>query len=360
MEPMIPSSHPQNPPSGDAFPLPQPPAVPEVPIAYPTPSSSTFNPPSFQNPLATSHGEHTQQLPNITAPVSLPEPPVSIEPPLPAEPVATPVAPYTPVPAPVRLAPEPRADDFHAAAHIQEAGAAPFSGAVPPTPPPTVLPPPPVRASQHRRLPLIVAAVAVIILALGSGLFILLRGNSEAPASPTPSVAAAIRDRAEKPTQVGLKKAETACYALQVPLNPTVNSQGECKLDLVYGEQKVSSIVVSTYRDFDLVTPTDSQNSAENRFNSDQFLQELIKNTTTGKTVIKQESLTVGNLPAQKIIVGDVANPATQVVYVYIVLPETDQQFEEKKFIAFIVTGAYNDEYSRKNFDEALKLWYWK
>ncbi len=380
MDPVNPKPTPPSEPKpndSDAFPLPVPAAgLTQSPEGHST--EPHFDPPAFHNPLADHQYDYAQQpavapgAGSVSETTSSISDEASITPPTtrlnielpPEEPIV-----YTgPVPAPVRLAPAPRADDHHALAHQQTASQTPFSGQAASQPPvaPAALPtsaPAAHTSGTHKakwRLPVIIGGIGLLIAILAGWQFMAKRSTPQVSTTPQATVVASVRSREAQPLQGGNTKVETPCYVIQVPVNPTVNNNAACKLDLTYGEQKISSIIISTYRDVDLVSPTGSSPADGQAFDQKKFLEELITNTTTGRTVIKRESISVGNLPAEKLIIGEADKPTSQVAYTYIVLPESDQQFNEKKFIAFIVTGAYGDTASQQGYNNVLKWWYWK
>jgi hypothetical protein len=65
-------------------------------------------------------------------------------------------------------------------------------------------------------------------------------------------------------------------------------------------------------------------------------------------------------LEATKVVGKKDASSTVDVAYTFIIMPEGDMIFGEKKFVAFMVTGAYNDDYSRKGYDQFLSTWSWK
>lgn len=369
MDPVNPTPKPSS--ESDAFPLSaiKPAQAPSV-----LPAEAHFDPPAFRNPLADHHYDYAHQptaatlspevdsashqaLSSEEATAAAPVTRLNVE--LPPE---DPVTYSSPTPAPVRLAPAPRADDRHALAHQQAASQTPFSGQAPLESPqaPVLIPQANIGRQTKWKLPVMIGGIGLLVASVMAWQLIGKRSAAQPTTTPQASVAASVRSRDAQALQGGNTKVETPCYVIQVPINPTVNNNAECKLDLAYGEQKISSIIISTYRDIDLVSPTGTSAADDQAFDQKKFLEELITNTTTGRTIIKRESILVGNLPAEKVIVGEANKSTSQVAYTYIVLPESDQQFNEKKFIAFIVTGAYGDTASQQGYDNALKWWYWK
>jgi hypothetical protein len=134
----------------------------------------------------------------------------------------------------------------------------------------------------------------------------------------------------------------------------------------VYGEQKISSIFVSPQREFDIVAAEDTPNSTQSspstavRFDSQKYLDSLIAKAVSSDLIVTRETIKVAGLDATKVVGRSASSATPAVAYVFIVLPETDQKFAEKTFIAFIITGAYNDDFSRKGFDQAISTWSWK
>lgn len=377
----------QPPPSGNQPPIPQPGATPVPQPSAPAPAS----PPVFHNPLAAGHEAHTEQLPPLPvspqpnaptppAPASQaptysppsPQMPAPNPPPIqPAQPVRTP----TPVshlsdsiikPAPVRLAPEPKADDFHADASAQTAGATPF-GAVH-TPPVATQAPAPVPAPKKKPpVLLIVGVVVAVVLVAGLGAAFLMPKKKAAVTPSTSTTPTSQRLTAEQPLQPFAQKVSTDCYVFQVPTPNAIQTNKDCLFSIAYGEQKTSTITVSPQREFDIVatdTPSNSSSPSPSsqtvRFDTEKYLEALIANSVPKELIATREKITVAGLEATKVVGKKEPNGSPIVAYVFIVLPEGDRQFNEKTFVAFIVTGAYNDDYSRKNFDQALTTWSWK
>lgn len=336
------------------------------------------NPPVFHNPLAQAYGDHTGQLPPPA--VSTPQPPAinpkpfTPPPPPPAGPAPVPPAPAPAQPtvnqlpqsvvkpAPVRLAPEPKADDYHAAAATQSAHATPFGTPVSQVNTSTM--PTPVPAKKSRKGLVVGLIIGLSLMVIGVGAFFLLR-PAKKPTTPSPTssvVASSKRDTQEKSVQPFSQKVMTECYVTQVLVPVDTQLNKDCTLDVRYGEQKVSSITVSPQRDFNLVADQSSGQASDGttRFDTEKYLDALIANAISKDLIVTREKLTVGGLEATKVVGKQQASSASIVAYVFIVLPEGDRKFNEKTFVAFIITGAYNDDYSRKGFDQALSTWSWK
>lgn len=357
------------------------------------------NPPVFKNPLAQGYDAHSGQLPvmsssaatqptplaapapvitprpyqppvlpttttDVSLPVTPPVPPQDSAAPLspPAQPVVSQLADSPIQPAPVRLAPEPKADDYHAAVATQTAHATPFGSPVSHVDPAATPTPVPAKKSSQKYIVAGVIAVAVAVISAGAVIF--WRSNSKKP-TPTTSpstVAASQRDTQEKPVQPFAQKLSTDCYVLQAPVPVTTTTNKDCLLDVRYGEQKISSITVSPQREFDIVANDQSGQASDGttRFDTAKYLDALIANAISKDLIVTREKTTVGGLEATKVVGKQSSTGGSIVAYVFIVLPEGDRKFGEKTFVAFIVTGAYNDEYSRKGFDQALTTWSWK
>lgn len=273
-------------------------------------------------------------------------------------------------PAPVRLAPVPRADDAHADGAMASSQAVPFGGAMPASSTGAAMVPssPQTPAKKGSKLKLVLIALAVLLV-LGGGtataLFLTMKPQSQPSPSATQALSP-VRDTTEKPLQPFAEKVSTDCYVLQVPTPKEIQVNKDCSLSLVYGEQKISSIFVSPQRDFDIVAGEDQSNSTQTspstavRFDSQKYLDSLIAKAVSSDLIVTRETIKVAGLDATKVIGRSASSATPAVAYVFIVLPETDQQFEEKTFIAFIITGAYNDDFSRKSFDQAISTWSWK
>lgn len=339
----------------------------------PTPPAS-FDPPAFHNPLATGYQQHAN-LPPLTPPPPPETPPMQPSPAPTTQPsiaevqAAQPIHPENPItPAPVRLAPEPRANIAHGQDHEAAATGQPYRGV--PTPIPSAglpaLPPlqAPAASKPVRKGRLLLFGALGILLVAVLTYSIYWYGQSKRQGvtpSASPSTKSTTRNTAEPALIAGAARLSTDCYQIQLPSGYDVRSNKDCLLDAVYGPQKTASITISTFKEFDLVL-TDDQNKSQSvgRFDSRKVLDALIKNATDGRSVASRETIKVGGLEAEKIVARGESQTAETAAYVFIVLPETDQQFAEKKFIAFIATGVYNDDYSRKGFDQALSTWTWK
>lgn len=373
---------------------PQPMPAPEPPGSTPL-QPSADDVPVFRNPLAQGYEGGTSQLPPIpptapeaTLPNPMPAPDVTNQPaplaPTPsplAEPQSEPVLPVataqptvselsnSPIkPAPVRLAPVPRSDDMHAGGLQSTSQAMPFGGApenIAPAPAaPSTLP----VANTAKRKPiglivgLAVGLVVVLLAAIGGYAYIASRKDSTPTATPSTS-AGSVRDKTEKPTQPFSEKVATDCYVAQ-SLTPVDTQQNkDCALSITYGEQKISSIFVSALGQFDIATEENAGINPQNSSNSidtQKYLEALIADIIPKDLVTTREDIKVGGLDAVKVVGKKDAASGVDVAYVFIILPEGDRTFGEKNFVAFIVTGAYNDEYSRKGFDQFLSTWSWK
>lgn len=378
---------------------PQPNPYSEPPV-NPPPSQPPAEVPVFHNPLAQSYEDGTAQLPAIPSNPA-PEPPIPpvapapiLEPvlqypdtppiaqpsvPVPQpQPVPPPAPPSPPMvseladspikPAPVRLAPVPRNDDMHADGLQATSQAAPF-GASPENVPLASAAPsgiPAVSKAPRKPIGLIVGiAIGVVILlvaAIGGYAFIASRTNQPAVSS-SPVAAGSVRDKTEKPTQPFSEKISTDCYIAQSLTPVEIQQNKDCALSITYGEQKISSIFVSALGQFDIATDDDEASQAQNdanASNTQNYLDALITDIIPKDLVTTREDIKVGNLDATKVVGKKDEASAVDVAYVFIILPEGDKTFGEKTFVAFIVTGAYNDDYSRKGFDQFLSTWSWK
>ena len=373
---------------------PQPIPAPEPPASTP-PQPSADDVPVFRNPLAQGYEGGTSQLPpippttsEITPPNPVPAPdPASLPTPLAptpsplVEPQSEPISPVataqptvselsnSPIkPAPVRLAPVPRSDDMHAGGLQSTSQAMPFGGGtsenIAPAPATSSALP---AANTAKRKPiglivgLAVGLVVILLAAIGGYAYITSRKDAPPTAAPSTSTGS-VRDKTEKPTQPFSEKVSTDCYVAQ-SLTPVDTQQNkDCALSITYGEQKISSITVSPQRDFNLVADQSSGQASDGttRFDTEKYLDALIANAISKDLIVTREKLTVGGLEATKVVGKQQASSASIVAYVFIVLPEGDRKFNEKTFVAFIITGAYNDDYSRKGFDQALSTWSWK
>ncbi len=376
---------------------------PNQPIP-PQPASPAIDPvPVFQNPLAPEGPAAPVSSPQPLVPEVQPQPIVQqpaqapvvdpvIQPPQPSnppmavqEPVPAPMQPAPPpvaqptvshmsddilAPAPVRLAPVPRADDAHADGAMTSSQSVPFGGAMPASSTGAAMATPtaqtPTKKGSKWKIVLIGLAV---LLVLGGGTATALFLAMKPTPQPTPSATQAlspVRDTAEKPLQPFAEKVSTDCYVLQVPTPKEIQVNKDCSLSLVYGEQKISSIFVSPQREFDIVAGEDQPNNAQSspstavRFDSQKYLDSLIAKAVSSDLIVTRETIKVAGLDATKVVGRSASSATPAVAYVFIVLPETDQKFEEKTFIAFIITGAYNDDFSRKGFDQAISTWSWK
>ncbi len=373
---------------------PQPMPAPEPPASTP-PQPSADDVPVFRNPLAQGYEDGTSQLPPIppATPQATPQDPMpapdftnqvpaSVPTPSPlAEPQAEPVLPAvtaqptvselssSPIkPAPVRLAPVPRNDDMHAGGLQSTSQTMPFGGAPENTAPAPVAPSASPVANTAKRKPiglivgLAVGLVVILLAAIGGYAYIASRKDSTPTATPSTS-AGSVRDKTEKPTQPFSEKVSTDCYVAQ-SLTPVDTQQNkDCALSITYGEQKISSIFVSALGQFDIATEesagTNTQNSS-NSIDTQKYLEALIVDIIPKDLVTTREDIKVGGLDAVKVVGKKDAASGVDVAYVFIILPEGDRTFGEKNFVAFIVTGAYNDDYSRKGFDQFLSTWSWK
>ncbi len=373
------------------------------------PQQPAITPPVFHNPLAQGYVEKTAQLPDITAtqpassssevanqpspaPVGVPVPPqlpntAEQQQSTPQPAVATPdsaqpspvisneldaidlESPLIPdpapiAPAPVRLAPEsggtiaPLASSnvpphiaARAAQNVSQASAAQSLG----------------KSNVPKKRSLRTIIIVVILLSLlAGGSYVGWNVYRTRFAAPTPSQTATlspIRDTSVKELASGYERLQTGCYSIQIPSQPRIDINKDCQLSVFYGSQKVSSVVVSTFRDFDFVAQDSEQASASpsaQRFDSKRVMEALITNATTGKSISARQDIKIGNIDAVKIVGAAQAGGDPVYVNVFIVLPESDQQFAERNFIAMTITGAYNDSYSRKTFDHVLDTWTWK
>jgi len=211
----------------------------------------------------------------------------------------------------------------------------------------------------------IMILVALLVF-LGGGGYVgwsLYRARFAAPSPSQTATLSSVRDTSVKELAGGYERLETGCYSIQIPTQPRVDINKDCQLSVFYGAQKVSSVVVSTFRDFDFVAQDSEQASASpsaQRFDSKRVMEALITNATTGKSISARQDIKIGNIDAVKIVGAAQAGGDPVYVNVFIVLPESDQQFAERNFIALTITGAYNDSYSRKTFDHVLDTWTWK
>lgn len=376
---------------------PQPSPTPEPQAPQPAPPVGDV--PVFHNPLAQSYQNGTGQLPpiepvqqapapdvvsisgaqpNVPAPTPQPAPPAQQIPPQPmSQPVTPPAAQpsvselsNSPIkPAPVRLAPVPRSDDMHAGGLQATSQAAPFGTApenVAPAPPTPVNAAAPTNTARRKPIGLIVGLavglVVVLIAAIGGYAYIASRRDSTPAVTPSATVGS-VRDKTEKPTQPFSEKISTDCYVAQ-SLTPVETQQNkDCALSITYGEQKISSIFVSALGQFDIATDSNSGSNAQNAtqgVDTQKYLEALIADIIPKDLVTTREDIKVGGLDAVKVVGKKDTASAVDVAYVFIILPEGDRTFGEKDFVAFIVTGAYNDDYSRKGFDQFLATWSWK
>ncbi|MEI7818669.1 MAG: hypothetical protein WCI47_00970 [bacterium] len=262
------------------------------------------------------------------------------------------------VPAPFRLAPESKLAHIHSQPHP------PYGSPVDQSHEHTA----PQRAPEasksppHKLSPRLFLVVGVLIagLLVAAAWTLGVRNKASRPATPSQS-AGTTRDTTESGLIVGNERILTPCYTIQVPKAPRTDINKDCQLSVAYGPDKISNIVVSTINDFNLVEPVNQTGSNQSpRFDSQKVLEALITNTTSGKAVSAREKIKVGNIDAVKITGSAQAGGDALVAYTFIILPSTDQQFAEKQFIAMIVTGAYNDDYSRKAFNGMLETWTWK
>ena len=358
-----------------------PSATPPVP---PPPSSAEpqhQEVPVFHNPLAQGYAQNTAQLPPLApsagvtpdlqeSPVVAPPPHEPISEVLPTPEGTSPlddelsvIPPPAPItPAPVRLAPTPQS--------TATSYSMPTSN-VAPQPVPTNTAPPMPKSNVPKRGPYRLVMIGLIVLVVLGGIFIGLRLTTQKQvATPTPSTAAKpIRDTAEKQLAAGYERLDTGCYTVQIPTAPRVDINKDCQLSAFYGAQKASSVVISTFRDFDFVaqdassaspSPSSTETRTGQRFDSQKIMEALITNATTGKSISAREDIKVGNIDAVKVVGAAQAGGNPVYINVFIVLPETDQQFGDKNYIAFTITGAYNDNFSRKSFDHVLESWQWK
>lgn len=386
-----PPTPPDNQPNPASYPASQPNVAGEVPV--------------FRNPLAQGYEDHTSQLPAMSVqPTTLPSPqpapapsPINpSSPPEPSPPVASPPVPpneaaapppasqpVEPVsaqpkvsqlsasfvqPAPVRLAPVPRSDDIHAGGLQAASQATPFNTLPENTPPRPAAAPMAVPAQKKTKSIGVIIGVAsgVVVLILGIiGFYAYqtMRNKTNTVQTNAPSKAESVRDKTEKPTQPFSEKITTDCYVAQ-SLTPVETQQNkDCDLSINYGEQKTSSIFVSALSEFDVVTDGGDEQSSQNsssEIDTNKYLDALIADIIDKELVTVRETTQVGNLEATKVVGKKDASSTVDVAYTFIILPEGDMIFGEKKFIAFTVTGAYNDDYSRKGYDQFLSTWSWK
>lgn len=353
------------PPAIDPVPVFQNPLAPEGPVAPPQP----LTPQPAQVPAATPVVQSTPIEPPMTAQEPVPAPIQPTPPPV-APPTVSHMSDDILAPAPVRLAPVPRADDAHADGAMASSQTVPFGGAMPASSSGAAITSPaaqtPTKKGSKWKFVLIGLAA---LLVLGGGTATALFLTAKPASQPTPSVSQAlnpVRDTTEKPLQPFAEKVTTDCYVLQVPIPKEVQVNKDCSLSLVYGEQKISSIFVSPQREFDIVAGEDQANNVQNspstavRFDSQKYLDSLIAKAVSSDLIVTRETIKVAGLDATKVVGRSASSATPAVAYVFIVLPETDQKFEEKTFIAFIITGAYNDDFSRKGFDQAISTWSWK
>lgn len=343
------------------------------------------NVPVFHNPLAQSYENGTAQLPPIE-PISQPEP-TNVNPiptPVPQsvsfqspQPVQTPPAPVQPTvdeltnlpikPAPVRLAAVPRSDDAHAGGLQASSQTIPFGGTPVNTVAPSVqaVPTPTPNVAKRKPIGLIVgiASGLVVLLIAAIGGYVFFTSKKTITPTATPVVVGSVRDKTEKPTQPFSEKISTDCYMAQSLTPVEIQQNKDCALSITYGEQKISSIFVSALGQFDIATDSSSGSTTQNNvqgIDTKKYLEALIVNIIPKDLVTTREDIKVGGLSAVKVVGKKDAASAVDVAYVFIILPEGDRTFGEKDFVAFIVTGAYNDDYSRKGFDQFLSTWSWK
>lgn len=265
----------------------------------------------------------------------------------------------------------PRSDDLHgeglqANSQVAPFGAPPIStgGVVSSAPVPSSGVP---AQSTVKRKPIgliIGLAVGLVILSIaGIGGYVYFSKKNSTPVESSPAVAGSIRDTKEKPTQPFSEKISTDCYVAQA-LTPVETQQNKnCALSITYGEQKVSSIFVSALSQFDIATGEEGDGTGQNtvpEVDTKKYLEALISDIIPKDLVTTRENIKVGNLDAVKVVGKKDQASGVEVAYVFIILPEGDRVFGEKTLVAFIVTGAYSDEYSRKGFDQFLSTWSWK
>lgn len=268
--------------------------------------------------------------------------------------------PHPVMPAPVRLAPVPKGEATHAAGLAATAHTQPFQSIPPAHVAEAAMLPIAKKPSKMSRKPLILGIVCAVILVLGgTGWYMIaqLTDSKKSTSQPTPTPTSLKRDTTRKAIQPGNVAVISDCYGIQVPVDPDIQVNKDCRMSIVYGSAKTSTVVISPYKDFDLVG-SDTQEDTK-QFDSNKILDGLIASTTSGRTIADRQSLKVGNIDTVKITSTSSANGET-VAYAFIVLPESDQQFKEKKIIAFIVTGAYNDDSSRAAYDAVLAHWQWQ
>lgn len=271
-------------------------------------------------------------------------------------------------PAPVRLAPVPRNDDMHAGGLQASSQTMPFGAqseniAPAPAPGPGV---PAVSSAKRKPIGLIVGiAVGVVVLLVAAigGYAYFASQKAKEPVASSPTTAGSVRDKTEKATQPFSEKISTDCYVAQ-SLTPVETQQNkDCALSITYGEQKISSIFVSALGQFDVTTGEGTAQDVQNsntEADTKKYLEALITDIIPKDLVTTREDIKVGGLDATKVVGKKDAASGVDVAYVFIILPEGDKTFGEKTFVAFIVTGAYNDDYSRKGFDQFLSTWSWK
>lgn len=329
----------------------------------------------FHNPLAAGYEDKTTALPPLSthdtsvaaptqeyvqpAPQPQPEPSVldlqdHVMPPPPVS-VGT-----------VRLAAVPRGNDLHAQGLAASAHGEPFGAPVAPHVAEAASLPlsSPAGTSRGNSLMVKLAVIAGLLLLLGGGGLLAYKalGTKKVTPSSTPTpTSVSKRDTSQKQLPLGYVQTQTDCYTVQVPTNPEVQLNRDCRLSLTYGEKKTSSIVISPYKDFDLVgsSDTSTDQSKASTFDSRKILEGLISSTTAGRTVAERQDIKVGNIDTVKITSSSTTNGEI-VAYAFIVLPVSDQKFAEKSFIAFIVTGAYSDDASKVAFDHVLQSWQWQ
>jgi hypothetical protein len=386
------------------------PADPNLPQANPAsqppqPASPAGDVPVFHNPLAQGYENGTAQLPPIqpdlvqpaaplqTNSVASNQPPASpahsiVDPPSDIGMESAATSPPQPVvgvgqaqprvselsdtsikPAPVRLAPVPRSDDMHAGGLQDSSQSTPFGSVsttnVAPAPSTNQTSP---QANVAKRKPIgfivgIAVGVAALLVAGIGGYAFFMSKKSKQPVVSSSVTVGSVRDKTEKPTQPFSEKISTDCYIAQA-LTPVETQQNkDCALSITYGEQKVSSIFVSALGQFDLTTGGQTDNNSQNTNNhtdTKKYLEALIVDIIPKDLVTTREDIKVGGLDATKVVGKKDAASSVDVAYVFIILPDGDKTFGDKTFVAFIVTGAYNDDYSRKGFDQFLSTWSWK
>lgn len=376
---------PNNPHPQDPMPsIPQP-AVPVNP-------SAGSEVPVFRNPLAQGYENSTTQLPPMQPAAPMPQPPYQPQDPSPTnpptvadsgsaqispqptanssgqQPMVSELSDLPMRPAPVRLAPVPRGDDLHAGGLQNSSQSMPFNTAVASNIPSPVPPAnPSINTPKRKPIGLIVGIAVGIVLLLVSGIggYAYLRLRKSKPSGEVnESIAVkSVRDRVERPVQPFSERISTDCYIAQA-LTPVETQQNkDCALSITYGEQKISSIFVSALGQFDVTTDSATTNSAQNtggNIDTKKYLEALIVDIIPKDLVTTREDVKVGGLEATKVVGKKDATSGVDVAYAFIILPEGDKAFGEKTFVAFIVTGAYNDDYSRKGFNQFLSTWSWK